>query len=168
MFLVGFLEQQVAGAENVGVGAEVAFEVLGRRADVFCWGRDDAVQVLADVGRLLRAVKCLQRPVGQQGQFLIADTSQEEVDAVGQDAVPYAVSCFEQVLEVPVQLVDVPAVGLASMQDVGLELDAGVVHVEVHPAWVAESWWPFGGHLGGGCHAGDFHEALERVPNVVL
>ena len=49
---VGFLEQQVAGPEGIGVSAEVAFEVLRRGADVFGWGGDDAVQVLADVCRL--------------------------------------------------------------------------------------------------------------------
>ena len=90
------------------------------------------------------------------------------MDAIGEDAVPDAVSGFEQVLEVPVQLVDVPLVGCSALHDVRLELNARVVDVEIHPAWVADSRRSFGGHFGGGCYAGDFHEPLEGVSDVVL
>ena len=54
---VGFLQQQVAGQEYVGVYSEVPFEVLCRWADVFRRGRDDAVQVLTQAGCLFSAVE---------------------------------------------------------------------------------------------------------------
>ena len=105
--LVGFLQQQVAGAECVGIAPEVTFQVLCRRANVFGRGRDDSVQVLPQAGRLFRAVKDLQHCMPLHGQFFFAHPTQEVMDAVGEDPIPYAGSCFEQAYQVPVQLDDV-------------------------------------------------------------
>ena len=90
------------------------------------------------------------------------------MDAVGEDAVPDPGPAFEQAFQVPVQLGDVPRNWYPVPHDEFLELDAGVVDVEVHPARVAGPWWSFGGHFGCCSYGSHFHETLEGVPDIVF
>ena len=69
------------------------------------------------------------------------------MDAIGQDAVTNSTAGFQQIFEVPVQLIYVFWVRCATAQDVRFELDTRVVDVEVHPTRVSDSRWPFGRHL---------------------
>ncbi len=69
------------------------------------------------------------------------------MDAVGEDAVANVAAGLEQAFDVAVQLVDVALVRCTVVEDVGFELDTGVVNVQVHPTGVADSGRPFGRHV---------------------
>ena len=90
------------------------------------------------------------------------------MDAIGEDAVSDTGACLEQLLEIPIQLSHVDGDRQSVPHTVGLELDAGVVDVEIHPARVTDPRWPFGRLIGEGSDASGFHEALESSSDVVL
>ena len=83
------------------------------------------------------------------------------MDAVGEDAVPHPAAGLEQTFDVPVQLVNVVRIWRSAAQDVGFELNARVVNVQVHPAGVADSGRSLGRHVRQACDARRFHESDE-------
>ena len=134
--------------EGIGTASKVSFQVVCCGADVLGGGRDDPMQVVAQVACLFRPVECSERLVREQGQFFLSHAALEVVDAVGEDAVPYAGSGLEQFVEVAVKLGDVAGNWCPVMQDVSFELDAGVVDVQVHLSRVSLPWLDLGRHFG--------------------
>ena len=128
VFAVRVHKQSIGGAERIRVKPEVPGQIALGGADVGRRRGYDAVQVFAQARRLLRLVEDVMVVSGQR-QRIVADASDKVVDAIRKNPVLNARPRFYHRSDVAVKLVNIALIDAPRLNDVPLELDAGVVDV---------------------------------------